>query len=165
MGVLNSTPATYSTGQVVTAAVLNTEVRDPLTALQAAWTSYTPATTNITVGNGSVTGRYNRVGKTIDFQCTFTFGSTSAVSASPTFSLPVTALTTGWAATDGSIFDTSVGALGYYPVAGVALSTTIVTCRIWPSTAGNPWNAIGSTTPITWATGDVLTIQGRYEAA
>jgi len=50
-----------------------------------AWTSYTPTTTNITVGNGTVTAAYARYGKTIFGRFNFTLGSTSAMGTDPKF--------------------------------------------------------------------------------
>ena len=144
--------ALFTAGQVVTAAQLN--------GYLGSWTAYTPTTTGITLGNGTVTGRWTG-GKTIDFQCTFTFGSTSAVTASPTFTLPFTALNANWAGSLSTIFDTS--ASNYYPVIGIADTTARVLCRVLPGTAGINYAAISSTNPMPWATGDVLTIQGRYE--
>ena len=34
---LNTTPATYTSGQTLTAAIMNAEVRDAISGLQAAW--------------------------------------------------------------------------------------------------------------------------------
>lgn len=160
---LNSTPITWGAGNVVTAAQLNTELRDPITGIQAVWTTYTPTTTNITIGNGSVVGNFTRIGKTVDFFCQFTFGSTSALTASPTFTLPVTALNLGWMAGECTAFDTSAAA--YFPIGGVADTTARVLCRAWPTTAGNAFAGLSATFPMTWATGDQLTILGRYQAA
>ena len=41
MGDLNTTPRTWAAGEVVTAAMLNAQVRDPLTKIQDTWTDYT----------------------------------------------------------------------------------------------------------------------------
>lgn len=158
---LNSTPRTWVAAETVTAAELNAEIRDAVTGIQAAWTAYTPTTTGITLGNGTVTGRWLRIGKTVDFQCVFTFGSTSAVTASPTFTLPATAQTTGWYAAESTAYNTT----NYWPIAGVCDTTARVICRVWNGTAGLNFSAISSTIPFTWATGHILTVQGRYEAA
>lgn len=151
-------PSTFVAGNALTAAQLN-----GIQAAGLAWTSYTPTTTGITVGSGTVTGVYNTVGKTVYFSCVFTFGSGSAVSASPTFTLPMTAKRTGWTANQSTAFDTS--APNYWPIAGVCDTTARVICRVWPTTAGNNYSAISSTIPFTWASGDILTVQGYYEAS
>lgn len=58
-----------------------------------AWVGYTPTltatTTNPTIGNGSIIGRYHQIGKTVFFDMEFVFGSTSnAGSGNYAFSLP-----------------------------------------------------------------------------
>lgn len=167
MGNLNTTPRTWVANELVDEIEMNAEVRDTLTAIQAAWTSYTPTTTNITVGNGTVTGSFNRQGKTLSFKCIFTFGSTSAVSASPTFTLPagMTAKEINYNAggKGTTIFDTSAGS--HFPAAAILTSTTVVTCRVFNATAGNAYAVISSTVPMTWATGDVLTVLAECELA
>lgn len=162
---LNTTPSTWVASAVLTAAQLNLQVRDALTGIQAAWTAYTPTSTGITLGNGTLTGRSNRMGKTIDFTVVFTLGSTSAVSAAPTFTLPFTARVADWVSMDCTANDSSVGITGYYPFAAIATSTTVVTFRPLSSTAGNPFGTVGAAAPFTWGTGDIMSLAGRYEAA
>lgn len=162
MGLLNTTPRTWVTGEVVTAAEMNAEVRDALTAVQAVWTGYVPTVTGATITSGTLIGRWNQVGKTVDFFCQFTLGASSAVTGSVTFSLPVTASLSQWTC-EANAFDSSVPST--FPLVGLATSTTTVTCRALPSTAGNALAALGAAVPMTWATGDIVTVQGRYEAA
>jgi hypothetical protein len=54
---------------------------DILTALTAAWTSYTPSWTasagTPAIGNGSLAGAYRQMGKTVDFTINLTAGSTT----------------------------------------------------------------------------------------
>src|SRR4051812_17325123 len=89
---------TPTTGTAISVTSFGAPVVANFVVLSGARTSYTPTTTGITLGNGTVTGRYRQVDKEVEFICQFTFGSTSAVTASPTFTLPATALTTGWTA-------------------------------------------------------------------
>lgn len=84
---VNTTAPSYTAGQVVTAAQLNA-LQD---GIQAAWDAYTPTLTNITLGNGTVAGRYLRVGKTVDVAITLTVGSTTSASGQLQFSVPVAA--------------------------------------------------------------------------
>ena len=62
-------PRTWVVGEVVDAAMLNAEIRDQFTSMFDAWTPYTPVwsatSTNPTIGNGSITGRYLKVGRTV----------------------------------------------------------------------------------------------------
>lgn len=79
-------------GEVVTAAEFNAEVRDAFTNLQAGLTAYTPSATNFTVGNGTIHGRWTRVGKFGFFRLNFQAGSTSSYTASAmSISLPTAA--------------------------------------------------------------------------
>ena len=86
---LNTTPRTFVTAEVETAAIFNAEVRDALTGIQAAWTAYTPTVANMTLGNGTVSGRYSQVGKTVTLQFRLAAGSTTTYTTNPaTFGLP-----------------------------------------------------------------------------
>lgn len=58
------------------------------TFVSPTWTSFTPTWTNATVGNGSTSGFYCLIGKSVRGFCTFTLGSTSSVSNNPRFAAP-----------------------------------------------------------------------------
>lgn len=51
--------------------------------------NYTPATTNITLGNGTLSGVFSITGKTVFARAKFVLGSTSAMGTGPTIGLPV----------------------------------------------------------------------------
>ena len=73
---------------------MNAQVRDAISGLQAAWsdtaTTWTAATTNPTLGNGVLSNRVNRTGKSIAVNLTLVFGSTTTIgSGAYTFTLPV----------------------------------------------------------------------------
>lgn len=88
---LNTTPRTWAIGEVATAAHMNTEVRDGFTGIQAAWTTYTPTLTNITLGNGALDAAYMRIGHLVFVRFRFLAGSTTSYSAGTlAFSAPVT---------------------------------------------------------------------------
>ncbi|MER5892272.1 hypothetical protein [Streptomyces sp. NPDC001876] len=74
-------PKTWVVGEVVSAATMNTEIRDQFNSMFAAWTTYTPtwtgATTNPVLGNGVITGRYIKVGRTCTASIQLTTGSTT----------------------------------------------------------------------------------------
>lgn len=53
------------------------------------WSTYTPTLTNVTIGNGTVSAQYFRVGKMVTVQVQVTLGSTSAVTGLIGVSLPV----------------------------------------------------------------------------
>lgn len=160
---LNTTPRTWVSGEVVTAAELNAEVRDAFIGVQAAWGAYTPAwtagTTNPTLGNGTAVGRFFRQGKVVDFLILITVGSTSTVGAGGyTFSLPVTGLQGNHSPVGvGSMFDTSA-ATDFVRVC-LQNSTTLVQLN---DMAGVRVSAVAPAVP---AVGDILTATGTYEAA
>jgi hypothetical protein len=59
-------------------------------ALSGAWTSYTPTITNFTLGNGTLSAAYKRIGsKTLLVRVNIGFGTTTSVSGAVTISLPV----------------------------------------------------------------------------
>jgi hypothetical protein len=155
---LNTTPRTWTAGEKPPASTFNTEIRDPLTGIQAAWTTYTPnwtaTTTNPTIGNGTLAGRYMQVGKTITFSIQITWGSTSTVGSGRwIFSLPVNNF-----AGANSPFNCIARAVGNAMRFGILAGTSTFSLY---DTAGT---AMTDAT-FTWANGNVLAIQGSYEAA
>lgn len=86
-------------GLTETQTFLNKTLTDPTITfsgqnLTAAWTSYTPVwsaiTTPPTLGNGTLTGSYLKVGKTVFFDIRLTIGSTTTLgSGAYKFGLPV----------------------------------------------------------------------------
>lgn len=160
---VNSTPATWTPGEIVSAAKMNTEVRDFAAGLQATWDIYVPTVTGTTdpsIGNGVLTGRYLRLGKTIICTIVMQMGSTTTYgSGTWTITLPVASV---WASqTDVSmgsahLFDTSATARKTGQVFNVGQSTVqIVT---------DSATLVGTAVPWTWATGDVLSLDLVYEA-
>ncbi len=153
-------PRTWVAGEVPTAAIFNTHVRDNFKAIGDAWTAYTPvltaATTNPTIGNGSIAGAYIQVGKLVHFRATVTFGSTStAGSGAYSISLPVAAVGAN-VACEGSTW-MNQGASNN--TGGLFIPTT---------TTVRPMQAAASVThnsPFAWAPGDKISIAGCYEAA
>ncbi|MFE4679179.1 hypothetical protein [Streptomyces sp. NPDC056723] len=95
-------PRTWVVGEVVAAATLNAEIRDQFSSMFDTWTTYTPAwtasTTNPVLNNGSLTGRYIKIGRTVTCNINLVTGSTTTYgSGNHSFSLPVTAATSGTA--------------------------------------------------------------------
>ncbi|MGW3595017.1 hypothetical protein [Streptomyces sp. NPDC005167] len=89
-------PRSWVVGETVTAAMLNSEIRDQLNSMFDTWTPYTPSwtgtTTNPALGNGSLTGQYIKIGRTCTATVILTMGSTTTYgSGNYLFSLPFTA--------------------------------------------------------------------------
>ena len=83
-------PRTWVAGETVTAAMLNAHLRDNLKAITDPWTTYTPTIGGgWTLGSGTITGNYIRIGKTVHVRIGWILGSgTKHASSSPTLSLP-----------------------------------------------------------------------------
>jgi hypothetical protein len=126
------------------------------------WKSFTPAWGGITEGSGANTGRYCQQGKKVTFWAKFTFAADSSVTGAFTLTLPVAAL--------------SALAGGYMPI-GIVHFNDAPYGKIWghilidgqilvDTSAGAYVSYIepSSTVPFTWTTGDILYVEGSYEA-
>jgi hypothetical protein len=153
-----------SSGNVVSSigptGALGGTVADPYAG---SWTSYTPTLTNATLGNGTITAAYNKIGKTVVVRFKFVLGSTSTVGSFPNFSLPFNAV---------SIFadlPVGVGELNdsgnrWYGRTRIAGPTTYDV--VFDSVSANKIQAgfVTATAPFTWATGDYFQGIFTYEA-
>ena len=151
-----TTPKTWVANDVLTAADMNTHVRDNLDALQT-WTSWTPTWTATggtpTLGNGTLTGSYIAYGDFCTFQMSLMLGSTTSLGTTTVwaFSLPVTAS----GANDVFAAYVHDGWTGIYPAVGIGLVTTV---QLRAASGGT----VGYNTPFTWVSGDGLAISGTY---
>lgn len=124
-----------------------------------AWADYTPSNANITVGNGTQVARWCRVGPLVFFKYTLTWGSTTSFGGTVQIGLPVAQSTTTLATVGfGWAFDNSTAAntrqLNLLRSGSQAVQ---------PNADGG--TAINATVPFTWATSDVLSVEGFFEAA
>ena len=129
-----------------------------------AWTAYTPTLsgTGWALGNGTAAGQYCQIGKVVHFTVLVTFGSTSTFGASsPSFSVPVTSSTRAIYLSHGDCNDVSAGT--FYANQVRRASTTTVQVRAL--NASQQYGVLSSTFPFTWTTGDIIRVQGTYEAA
>ena len=159
-----TTPRTWVAGEVVTAAIMNTHLRDNFNSFGAAWsTSWTPtwtaSTTNPTLGNGTISGRYAEAGKTIFVYFSLVFGSTTTSGAGLwRFSYPVAPrayqiINTGF---PGWFYGEDAGAVGYYLL---PMHMTASTWSCVPTDGTNHarlTNQLQPAVPFTWAVGDFL---------
>ncbi|MGW7195555.1 hypothetical protein [Streptomyces chryseus] len=166
-------PRTWVVGETVTAAMLNAEIRDQLTSMFDAWTSFTPTwtgvTTNPVLGNGTLVGRQLKIGRTCKVQYTLTVGSATTFGADELrFSLPFTAANISggqpgvlnWTYARSG---TPNFAMGASPLSNAGTTTGF----IWlanPGTIGD-WNVWSSGSPWVGAAGDVLRGYGEYQTA
>lgn len=158
-----STPPTFVAGAALLASQLNTYLRDNLNAIGDPWTTYTPvwgsSGTLPTLGNGTIEGNYAQAGKLVHFSIILTLGSTSTVGTGVyTLTLPVLpALPANTAVGSAHFFDASPA--GYYQHVAYLTPTASV---IALAGSGTRWNV---TTPVAPAVGDVISVNGSYEAA
>jgi hypothetical protein len=132
-----------------------------------AYTSWVPAWTNFTVGNGTLNyAKFSRVGASVRYRLKFTLGSTSAVTGLITFSTPVN-IHADYAATDlipgsSTSYDLSAATL-YFGQAFSASSSTISLKTLHTDGTRGNLEATASNNPFVWTTGDIIYSSGMYE--
>jgi hypothetical protein len=127
------------------------------------WTTWTPIYTNIVVGNGTATARYQQVGKTINVEFKLTFGSTTTISAPARISTPVTAKMFGNVSFYTTYLDS--GTAEYYGGAGLPNGDLFEFFAFLANGTYLGGTGVNATTPMTWTTNDVITFRATYEAA
>ncbi len=124
------------------------------------WAFYVPILSGITLGNGTLTARWNRTGRTIRASGQITLGTSSIVTGNVVVSLPVAV-----AGTYNSIF----ASLGTGLANDTGMSTEIVFPTIASATTfylrRASGAALGPGVPFVWNNGDVMTWNVAYEAA
>jgi len=123
------------------------------------WTTWTPTLGNITQGNGTVTARYQKIGKVINFRFNFTFGTTSSVTGSAYFTLP----TAPSYDTPCSIVVRDNG-VAYYPITGMVFTGNY--CDILVGSASGTYltsTAVTGSVPVALGNGDNIYVSGSYE--
>lgn len=165
---LNTTPRTWVTGELLTATLLNVELRDALTNLQAAWTAWTPSPaltvvsgTNPTMGNSTVVGATHRIGKTILWRLRITLGSTFAA-GSGTYALAMPFGIGGILSNEDPIGYGQVLAGGTRRAIQVYALTVNTAFMVRTSTEAD----LTSSGPgVAWAAGQVISLTGVYQSA
>ena len=139
---------TFVAGQILTAAELNAI---------STWTTFTPSWTNLTVGNGTNTGRYSTVNKIMYVQTSFTMGSTSAMGTNPRLTLPASATMD---TTAQAVFGTStIEDTGTATFVGVCFRSTTTGIEFYVNNVSATYQtltSITSTVPMTWTNTDRL---------
>jgi hypothetical protein len=140
-----------------------------LTSWGSAWTAYSPTLSGITLGNGTLTAYYKKIGSTVHVRCDLILGSTTSFSGTTIIGLP-TPVRTAAGYGQGS----PIGAAFMYDSSAGSASRSIGTAVYDPTSGGaffiaDAGVATGNRTvlnsvPWTWASGDQLRFQGTYEA-
>ncbi|MEW2567625.1 hypothetical protein [Streptomyces sp. NPDC047070] len=176
---MTTTPRTWVVGEVVSAALLNTEIRDQLNSFFGAWTDYTPSWIaetggTPTIGNGTLTGRFLKIGRTVDFLIRLAYGSTSTpgnANANWAFGLPPSS-TPSSAFNGARAANVSARLSGAGEVRGSGEISTTNSNSVRNMAGGSvngttnqPDNSFwDQTNPLTAAAGMIMHIVGRYEA-
>jgi hypothetical protein len=117
------------------------------------WVEYTPPTSNVTLGNGTLTGKWRQLGDTIQCQTKMRFGTTTSLGTHPVFRIPpqfsvdtskVESQSVGW----GLAVD--ISNQQRYVLSGFRDGNGIL------PQADNVNSHINATTPFTWADQDWL---------
>jgi hypothetical protein len=130
-----------------------------------AWTSYTPTVGGAgwALGNGTISGRYKKIGRVVSFYIAVTWGSTSTFGGSAlTLTLPTAALSTG---VEFPTRFVDSGTAGYQGVGYTTASST--TLGFFVYTTGSTYAGeagITTSVPHGWANADSINIGGTYES-
>lgn len=131
--------------------------------------TWSPTWTNLTPGNATTTAKFRTIGKTVICRLNITLGSTSSVSGTVSFTLPLTSVSyAGTANTQplgiASYFDNSAGDTFDGTVSWS--STTTATLRALDASGTYLKRAVlSSTIPFSWTNPDEITLWFVYEAA
>jgi UDP-3-O-[3-hydroxymyristoyl] glucosamine N-acyltransferase len=131
------------------------------------YTAYTPTLTNVTVGDGVVTGSYCLVNGFVHYYGSFTMGSTSAVTGSPSVLLPINLNSDMDVRANFGVaqyFDNSTSTTYIGQTRRNTASYLILTVSLTNSTYEKSSN-MSATAPFTWAVDDVMTWNLYYRAA
>lgn len=157
-----TTPRTWVAGEVLTAALLNTHLRDNLNAINGIWQAYTPTYTGgFNAGSGAtLVGRWTQIGKTVHFRARITLGTGFTIGSAAGLSLPVNYNNT---TANSNVFSV-LGSTGVNTWLGGA-STSSTACSAYIIGTNGQAGAITSTQPFVWKATDTLDVTGTYEAA
>jgi hypothetical protein len=130
------------------------------------FSAWTPSFGGVTVGNATYTARYTQIGKLVYGYLDFKFGSTTTQGTGFYFSEPVTQKSgvTNYGAS-AQIYDASANVRYLGQVLQGDFDGYIY---VAPSPSGGSYiyfTDVNSTTPITFAVNDIVTVQFTYEAA
>jgi hypothetical protein len=126
------------------------------------WTSFTPTFSGITIGNGTLTGKYNKIGKVMNVYVRLTFGSTTSITGTVILTIPGS----GFPAigTTCNIIYEDAG-IGFYIGNAVIYSGSAYLGSVRSSTTFAQHEGLTATTPMTWTNSDGIIFNASYEVA
>jgi hypothetical protein len=123
--------------------------------------TWTPSWTNLTIGNGTQTHTYTKVGRLVTLQGIITFGSTTSISGGlGNAALPFTADTTQRAYGIASYLDS--GTENYQALAMIAENNLFSLLATNASGTYSTYGNLSATVPFTWTTSDVIRYSITY---
>lgn len=166
-------PRTWVAADTLTAAQLNTDVRDNTLHLYEAfgtWTAYTPTLggTGASLGNGSIVAHYMKINKTVIGRVILIGGSTTNLSSDILrITLPVTARDPGdYRVPIGSGFVLDAAVNAYNVTALIAHDVDTANDRMIFAYGGGAISYVSDATPIAnFAASDTVSVTFTYEAA
>jgi len=152
-----ATPFPFVSGQILTAAQMNSIGES---------VAFTPSISNLTIGNGTRTGTYVLINKTVYFQANVTFGTTTTLVGNADITLPV-------APTGRTLFDTiniSCNFIKASPTAiylgyGLVVGSTVRLVATLTNGTYAVQADLSATAPFTWGNNDMITVAGNYQIA
>jgi len=127
------------------------------------WVSYTPSMNGITIGNGTLTGFYTRVGDLVTVDVRFALGSTSAVTGAVYVGLPITATMDYEYCGQAALWNLG-GAAGLFPGVVWAIEPNrFIVQALNSSGTYSKVEELSATIPFTWATGNYFRIFFSYK--
>lgn len=121
------------------------------------WQSYTPTITNFTQGNGTIAGKWRRVGDSMEIAASIRLGSTSSLAGAPRINPP-----SGYSI-DTNKTSASDSAVAHGWAIDVSASTRYVLTGFINSGGvdiqSNATGVVGASTPFVWASGDYIDMQ------
>jgi hypothetical protein len=154
----------FAAGQRITAGGLNSlwnEINAPWQTYVVAWTA---ATTNPTLSNGTLIGRYKRFGTTVHLHVELTIGSTTNVgSGAWIFSLPFPAESGSIGSRIGDAH--ALGATRWEGQIVISPGTGTFGAFTMANSSTTTLSGIGGAVPFAWTTNNQLRMSASYEVA
>jgi len=163
-GIVNLTGSLQGTSSWASNAVTSSAT----TAFDGSWTSYTPswtaASSNPSIGNGSLQGWYKVVGKTCFVRGNIVMGSTTTFGSGEWYvSMPFTASHADAILMTANLLDN--GTAWYNATVNGARAGFNYKSAIQYQVVGGTANDINATSPFTWTNSDRFLWNGSYEIA
>jgi hypothetical protein len=139
-----------------TVSAADTALDTRLDTIEAAWGTWVPTLTNLTLGSATQTARYRAVGKTGDLFWQFVLGAGSAVGTNPRFSLPfsVAAHYITFGITGGGELTDTAG--GVFQARPLFIDATTMQINYWSGVGTQAGTSAAA--PFAWGVGDALTV-------